>query len=84
MVRTSKSVRYVRIFWPVALYLVSFLVYCLWVHDFYSGRNGLSRDMELVMVLMISLVYLFPGLGVMQLLYGLIQRFRKLGLRHQN
>lgn len=65
------NVKYVQIFWPAISYITLFIVYCLLVNDFYKGRHFF--DFELLIVSLIGCWYVFPGIGAIQFVCGIIQ-----------
>lgn len=63
--------KYVQICWPAISYIILFGVYCLLVNDFYNGKNFFDSD--LFIVSLIGCLYVFPGIGAIQLICGMIQ-----------
>ena len=57
------------IFWPVILYILTFIIYCLIVNDFYSKNTGIYTS-ELFIPAFIGCYFVLPALGIFQLVYG--------------
>ena len=68
---------YLKVFWPAILYTAIFICYCSLVRDFYSTEAVFNS--ELFLVILIACYYIFPGLSILQLIYGIINIVRKQG-----
>jgi len=63
--------RYLEIFWPVILYTIVFVLYCSQVRNFYA--SNVRYDRHLLAMTLIGCFYVLPGLGIIQLVFGIIK-----------